>query len=114
MANYELITVKQAAVRLGVSCAAIYKGLGAGRLAYQLVGGRRMLRSEGLEQRWHGSSQRRRVIPPAPEPGPDWAAIAEAANAYLDASWGPPPWPADRWATLAMVASLASEVVAGV
>jgi hypothetical protein len=39
---------------------------------------------------------------------PDWDQIAAAANQMLDPDlWGPPPWPADRWATLAMVLSLA-------
>jgi hypothetical protein len=43
----------------------------------------------------------------------DWIAISETANWMLDCSaWGPPPWPADRWATLAMVISLAEEQAA--
>lgn len=47
---------------------------------------------------------------PAAEVTPDWERIAEAANAFLDCgAWGPPPWPAGRWATLAMVISLAEE-----
>jgi len=34
----------------------------------------------------------------------DWDAIAEECNAMLNPSlWGPPPWPADRWAGLAGV-----------
>jgi hypothetical protein len=43
-------------------------------------------------------------------PPPDWQQIAAAANPMLDPDlWGPPPWPADRWATLAMVLSLATD-----
>jgi hypothetical protein len=41
---------------------------------------------------------------------PDWERIAELANASLDcASWGPPPWAPEQWATLSMVLSLAEE-----
>ena len=44
---------------------------------------------------------------------PDWDQVAVLANAALDCSaWGPPPWPGGRWATLAMVLSLAEEEAA--
>lgn len=103
-----LISVQQAAATLGVSAASVYKALRVGRLPPRRVGNRLMVEREGLSARWHGSSQRRAVVPA--EPGPNWAAIAQQANAYLDCgAWGPPPWPADRWATLAMVISLAEE-----
>ncbi len=46
-------------------------------------------------------------------PAPDWQRIAKLANASLDCSaWGPPPWPADRWATLQVVLELAQEAAA--
>ena len=46
-------------------------------------------------------------------PAPQWQRIAQLANAGLDcAAWGPPPWPADRWVTWAMVLSLAEEAAA--
>ena len=103
-----LITVQQAATALGVSAASVYKALKVGRLPVRKAGKRLMIERDDLSARWHGSSQRRMVVPA--EPGPDWAAIATTANAYLDCSaWGPPPWPPDRWATLAMVISLAED-----
>jgi len=47
-------------------------------------------------------------------PTPDWEAIAALANSYLDCStWGPPPWPADRWSTLRVVLELAQEAANG-
>jgi hypothetical protein len=50
----------------------------------------------------------------AVELGPHWAEISTAANAMLDCNaWGPPPWPADQWATLAVVLELAQEAAAG-
>jgi excisionase family DNA binding protein len=108
-----LISVQQAAATLGVSAASVYKALKAGRLPVRRVGNRLMLERDGLAARWHGSSQRRRVVPQSAAPGPDWVAISERANEMLDcAAWGPPPWPADRWATLAMVISLAEEQAA--
>jgi hypothetical protein len=46
--------------------------------------------------------------------GPGWVKISEAANAMLDCNaWGPPPWAADRWETLAVVLQLAQEAAAG-
>ena len=46
-------------------------------------------------------------------PLPPWERIAELANASLDCkSWGPPPWPADRWATLQVVFEMAQEAAA--
>jgi hypothetical protein len=50
----------------------------------------------------------------AVELGPDWEEISEAANSMVDCkAWGPPPWAADQWATLAVVLELAQEAAAG-
>jgi hypothetical protein len=111
----EFVSVAEAALILGISTQAVYKGLKVGRVPFLRISGKRVLEREGLEQRWWGSSQRLADQPsqpspaPAPEP-PDWEQIAAAANPMLAPDlWGPPPWPADRWATLAMVLSLAEE-----
>ena len=46
--------------------------------------------------------------------GPDWAEISAAASTTLDLkAWGPHPWDADQWATLAVVLELAQEAAAG-
>ena len=44
------------------------------------------------------------------EPKPDWEAIADRFNAFIDpAAWGPPPWSADQVATLALVLEMATD-----
>ena len=84
---------------LGISLQAVHQGLRNGIVAHQLVNGRKMIDRHRLLQRWKGVS--------------DLEAQAELCNRYLDCStWGPPPWPADRWATLAMCLSLAEEEAA--
>lgn len=60
--------------------------------------------------------------PPAPAPGPEyqagnpadlWADNASWANQLLDVKrWSPPPWPADRWATLDAVLDQADDLAA--
>jgi hypothetical protein len=99
-----------------------------------MIEGRKCVKRDGLAAAYWGTSQRRdpRAVqasvqtldedPPRPmaqlmaglaAPAPQWERVAELANAGLDCSaWGPPPWPADRWATLAMVLSLAEEAAA--
>lgn len=111
----DVVTVAEAAAILGISSQAIYAGLRCGRVSFTRVQGRKVLQRDGLEERWWGSSQRvaDHPLPRATEAGPDWPLIAEVANGHLDCSaWGPPPWPSDRWATLAMVISLAEEQAA--
>jgi hypothetical protein len=40
-------------------------------------------------------------------------AMAECCNSMLDCSaWGPPPWSADQWVTLAMALALAQDSAA--
>jgi excisionase family DNA binding protein len=128
------LTVAEAALTLQVTSQAVYRALGAGRLPFRMIEGRKCVKREGLTAAFWGTSQRRdpRAVqasvqtldedPPRPmaqlmaglaAPAPPWQRIAQLANAGLDcAAWGPPPWPADRWATLAMVLSLAEEAAA--
>ena len=128
------LTVAEAALTLQVSTQALYGALAAGRLPFQMIEGRKCVKRDGLAAAYWGTSQRRdpRAVqasvqtldedPPRPmaqlmaglaAPAPQWERVAELANAGLDCSaWGPPPWPADRWATLAMVLSLAEEAAA--
>ena len=113
------VTVREAAALIGVTEQAVHKRIRAGRFPHQLVDGVRVLERDGLEARWWGSSQRVADMPErgraalrrgAGVDGPDWVSIAQQANAYLDCdAWGPPPWPADRWATLRVVIELAME-----
>ncbi len=109
----EFVTVAECAAILGVSSQAVYKGLRSGRVPWQRIQGRRCVERAGLERRWWGSSQRLADRPaslPSAPATPDWDKIAAAANQMLDPDlWGPPPWSADRWATLAMVLSLATD-----
>lgn len=44
------------------------------------------------------------------EPKPDWQAIADRFNSYIDpAAWGPPPWTADQLQTLQTLLEMASD-----
>lgn len=107
----DYVTVREAAALLGVSVQSVHKACRTGRIRVHHVKGVRVLERDGLERRWWGSSQRLadRPAPPLAAEPPDWQQIAAAANPMLDPDlWGPPPWPADRWATLAMVLSLAT------
>ena len=107
----DYVTIREAAALLGVSVQSVHQACRVGRIRFELVKGVRVLERAGLERRWWGSSQRLADRPASPPPAPatpDWDQIAAAANSMLDPDlWGPPPWPADRWATLAMVLSLA-------
>lgn len=94
---------------LGVSQQAVHRACRIGRLRFEVINGRRALQRDGLERRWHGSSQRRVMVPVAQEPAPDWPRIAAQLNAYLGDSWPAPPWSGDQVNTLAMCLSLAEE-----
>jgi len=41
--------------------------------------------------------------------GPQWDAVAERLNAYLDPSWPAPPWTGDQVNTLALCLEMAVE-----
>jgi hypothetical protein len=114
------VTAAEAAAILQVSPQAVGKAARSGRLEFVLHAGVRVFRREGLERRWWGSSQRLADLPDRA-----WEVLAEApyqpsaadtadwANALLDLpQWGPPPWDAARWITLADVIETATELAA--
>ena len=95
--DQDLITVHEAAELLGISVQAAYQGLRKGIVRHVVVGGRKMVDRHRLVQRWKGLS--------------DLEAQAELCNRYLDCSaWGPPPWSAEQWQTLALCIGLAQEI----
>jgi excisionase family DNA binding protein len=104
------VSVAEAALILGISTQAVYKGLRVGRVPFLRISGKRCLEREGLEQRWWGSSQRLADQPAKPSPAPepqDWAVIAALLNSYLGDNWPAPPWEADQVATVAACLELA-------
>ena len=112
----EFVSVAEAALILGISTQAVYKGLKVGRVPFLRISGKRVLEREGLEQRWWGSSQRLVDQPAKPSPAPtpepqDWAVIAGMVNDYLGDNWPAPPWDGDQVATVAMVLALAEDRV---
>ncbi len=100
---------------VGVTPQAVHKRIRAGTIASDTTaGGQRILKRDGLERRWWGSSQRVADMPDhgrqAISSAPDWQAIADRFNSYIDPhAWGPPPWSADQVATLALVLEMASD-----
>lgn len=52
------------------------------------------------------SSKYQPQMPPLAWSEPDWDSVA---NEYIGPDWGPPPWSAEQWVTLAMVCDLARE-----
>jgi hypothetical protein len=109
----EFVTVKEAAILLGVSEQAVHAACRNGRIRFETIASVRVLERDGLADRWHGSSQRRRVVPQSAAPGPDWPAIADHFNRYLGDSWPGAPFSAEQTATIEMCLSLAREAVAG-
>ncbi len=105
----EFVTVKEAAMLLGVSEQAVHAACRRGRIRFEIIGGVRVLQRDGLAARWHGSSQRRRVVPQSAPPGPDWPALAARVNRYLGPKWPAPPWSGDQLNNLAMVLALAGD-----
>jgi hypothetical protein len=106
----EFVSVAEAALILGISTQAVYKGLKVGRVPLLRISGKRVLEREGLEQRWWGSSQRLadQAAKPSPAPEPqDWAVIAAMVNEFLGDEWPAPPWDGDQVATVAMCLELA-------
>jgi hypothetical protein len=102
----EFLTVKKAAMLLGVSEQAVHAACRRGRIRFETIGGVRVLQRDGLAARWHGSSQRRRVVPVDVEPGPDWPALAAKVNDFLGPDWPAPPWSGDQLNTVAMCLAL--------
>lgn len=94
---------------LGVSEQAIHAACRKGRIRFETIGGVRVLQRDGLAARWHGSSQRRRVMPQSAAPGPDWAALAARVNEFLGDGWPATPWSGDQLSTVAMALALAGD-----
>ncbi len=113
--NPAFVTVAEAAVIVGVTPAAVHKRIRAGTIASETArNGQRILKRDGLERRWWGSSQRIADMPDhgrqAISSAPDWQAIADRFNAFIDpAAWGPPPWTADQLQTLQTLLELATD-----
>ncbi len=112
--NPAFVTVAEAAVIVGVTPAAVHKRIRAGTIGSETTAsGQRILKRDGLERRWWGSSQRIADMPDhgrqAISSAPDWEGIARKVNGYLGDAWPAPPWSADQVATLALVLELASD-----
>ena len=110
----KLITVKEAALILQRSPSAVYQAIRATppRLHYADPL-RRLIARDGLEERWSRSTRPRvyfkQPVPQRPKQS-YWEQVAERANEMLDPdTWGPPPWPPERWAALAGVIDQATE-----
>ena len=112
MRTGQLITVAEAAQILGRSKSAVYQAIRATppRLHYADPL-RRLIARDGLEERWARSTRPRvdYAVPQRPKQS-YWEQVAERANEMLDPdTWGPPPWPPERWAALAGVIDQATE-----
>ena len=94
---------------LGVSEQAVHAACRNGRIRFETIGGVRVLQRDGLAARWHGSSQRRRIVPELGPAGPDWVAMAARVNDFLGPDWPAPPWSGDQLNTVAMVLALAGD-----
>lgn len=99
---------------VGVTPQAVHKRIRAGTIASDTTAsGQRILKRDGLERRWWGSTQRIADMPGhgrAALAAPDWQAIADRFNAFIDpAAWGPPPWTADQLQTLQTLLEMASD-----
>jgi hypothetical protein len=105
------VTVREAAAVLGVTEQAVHKRIREGRCSFELVDGVRVLRRDGLERRWWGSSQRLADMPPQGRAAlgltPSWDEVAARLNEFLGPGWPAPPYSADQTATLALCLGLA-------
>jgi hypothetical protein len=113
------LSVAEAAAATGFTRQAIHRAVKDGRLSRFLIrdaAGHCRLMPEAvghirgglLRQRIDTAPPAPAAPPPAPEPAADevfsWADVADWGNAGLCCeAFGAPPWPADRWATLAVV-----------
>ncbi len=99
---------------VGVTAQAVHKRIRAGTITSDTTAsGQRILKRDGLERRWWGSSQRIADMPDhgrAALAAPDWQAIADRFNAFIDPhAWGPPPWTADQLQTLQTLLEMACD-----
>jgi hypothetical protein len=114
------VTVAEAAQILGLSVQGVHKRLKSGRFPYELSGGVRVLRRDGLEAAWFGSSQRLADMPPQGRAAisggwqqePDWDAIGALLSEFLP-DWPSPPWDADQACTLSQCLAMAQEASNG-
>lgn len=99
---------------VGVTPQAVHKRIRAGTIASDTTAsGQRILKRDGLERRWWGSSQRIADMPDhgrAALAARDWQAITDRFNSYIDPhAWGPPPWTADQLQTLQTLLEMATD-----
>lgn len=112
--NPAFVTVAEAALLIGVTPQAVHKRIRLGTIDSTLTtSGKRILKRDGLERRWWGSSQRLADMPDhgraAISTAPNWGAIAARLNDYLQPGWPAPPWDGDQVATLALLLEMACD-----
>ncbi len=129
------LTVAEAALTLQVTSQAVYRALGAGRLPFRMIEGRKCVKREGLTAAYWGTSQRRdpRAVQASVQaldeisyddlarhtdqvmagldaaPSVHWQRIAELVNGFLGPDWPAPPWTAEQVNTLEMCLALAHD-----
>jgi hypothetical protein len=127
MGDSPTLSVAEVALATAFSRMTIYRAVRDGRLNRWLIRdakGQARLMPEAVTAIRRGLIRPRIDSAPAPAPTPEpeyqagtpadaWADCASWANALLDvAQWGPPPWPADRWATLDATLDMADSLAA--
>ena len=121
MEGPETLSVAEAAAASGFTRQALYRAIKDGRLTRWLIRDARgcaRLVPEAVRAIRSGGVLTLRVdtAAPAPSPAPapappNWDVMAPWANSLLSPEhWGPPPWPACRWATLETVIREAEEL----
>jgi len=125
MSDTETLSVAEVSALTGFSRMTIYRAVRDGRLNRWLTrddkGQVRLLPDAAVAIR-RGVIRRRIDSQPKPAPVPEpqaenpvnpWVDIASWANQLIDVDqWGPPPWPADKWATLEFVLDMADNLAA--
>ena len=115
------LSVAEAAAASGFTRQALYRAIKDGRLTRWLIRDARgcaRLVPEAVRAIRSGGVLTLRVdtAAPAPSPAPapplpTWELMAPWANSLLSPElWGPPPWPACRWASLETVIQQAEEL----
>jgi hypothetical protein len=127
MSDTETLSVAEVSALTGFSRMTIYRAVRDGRLNRWLIRddkGQARLSPDAAVAIRRGVIRRRIDSQPKPAPAPvpepqaenpvnPWVDIASWANQLIDvAQWGPPPWPADKWATLEFVLDMADNLAA--
>ena len=108
--NAAFVTVAEAAVIIGVTPQAVHKRIRLGTIESLLTAsGKRILKRDGLERRWWGSTQRIADMPDRGQQAISWAGVADRLNGYLAPGWPAPPWDGDQVNTLSVLLELAHE-----